>query len=209
MPQCLPRESGSAREVELVRAWIGAGAPWPDELSGVDKVKKTHWAFWPRCGPRCLPPKCGGGAEPDRPFHSARLEAEGLKLSPEADRVTLLRRLILDLIGLPPTIAEVDAFLADTSAGRLRASSSSGCWPRRITANAGAGTGSTRPATPTRDGYEKDKPRQRLVLSRLGHRRLQSRPALRPVHHRATGRRPAARRRRRTRSWPPASCAIR
>ncbi len=48
-------------------------------------------------------------------FILARLEKEGLKPSPEADKVTLLRRLSLDLIGLPPTIAEVDAFLADTS----------------------------------------------------------------------------------------------
>src|SRR6266513_1390636 len=41
------------------------------------------------------------------------LEKEGLQLSPEADRVTLIRRLSLDLIGLPPTPQEVDAFLAD------------------------------------------------------------------------------------------------
>jgi hypothetical protein len=48
-------------------------------------------------------------------FALAKLEKEGLHPSPEADRVTLLRRLSLDLIGLPPTIAEVDAFLADKS----------------------------------------------------------------------------------------------
>jgi len=48
-------------------------------------------------------------------FVLARLEKEGLKPSPEADKVTLLRRLSLDLIGLPPTIAEVDVFLADKS----------------------------------------------------------------------------------------------
>src|SRR6476660_8679890 len=48
-------------------------------------------------------------------FILARLDKEGLKPSPEADRVTLLRRLSLDLIGLPPTIAEVDAFLKDKS----------------------------------------------------------------------------------------------
>ncbi|MCI0534051.1 MAG: DUF1549 domain-containing protein, partial [Verrucomicrobiales bacterium] len=48
-------------------------------------------------------------------FVLARLEKEGLQPSPEADPVTLLRRLSLDLVGLPPTIADVDAFLADTS----------------------------------------------------------------------------------------------
>src|SRR5262249_49497307 len=47
-------------------------------------------------------------------FILAKLEREGLAPSPEADRVTLLRRHSLDLIGLPPTIAEVDGFLADT-----------------------------------------------------------------------------------------------
>src|SRR5439155_27203400 len=49
-------------------------------------------------------------------FIAARLEREGLKPAPEADKVTLIRRLTLDLTGLPPTPAEVDAFLADTSA---------------------------------------------------------------------------------------------
>src|SRR5438132_1089536 len=48
-------------------------------------------------------------------FVLPRLEREGLKPSPEADRTTILRRLSLDLIGLPPTIAEIDAFLADES----------------------------------------------------------------------------------------------
>jgi hypothetical protein len=53
-------------------------------------------------------------------FVLARLEREGLKPSPEADKVTLLRRLSLDLIGLPPTIDELDAFLADPSADAYR-----------------------------------------------------------------------------------------
>ena len=82
-------------------------------------------------------------------FVLARLEKEGLKPSPEADRVTLLRRLSLDLIGLPPTIDEVDAFLADTSPGRLR---EAGRAPARLAAlrrALGPASGSTRPATPT------------------------------------------------------------
>lgn len=50
-------------------------------------------------------------------FIVARLEKEGLNLSPEADRITLLRRLHLDLTGLPPTPSEVDRFLADKTSG--------------------------------------------------------------------------------------------
>ena len=54
-------------------------------------------------------------AKPDRRFILARLEKEGLKPSPEADRPTLIRRVTLDLTGLPPTPKEVDAFLKDDS----------------------------------------------------------------------------------------------
>src|SRR5207237_4459069 len=64
------------------------------------------------------PPVVKGASWPRNPidqFVLARLEKEGLAPSPEADRVTLIRRLSLDLIGLPPTPAEVDAFVADPS----------------------------------------------------------------------------------------------
>jgi hypothetical protein len=75
-----------------------------------------HWAFNPPARPKL--PKVKDESWPRNPvdrFILARLEAEGLKPSPEADRTTLIRRLSLDLIGLPPTPEEVDAFLADTS----------------------------------------------------------------------------------------------
>ena len=55
----------------------------------------------------------GGIRNPIDAFVLARLEAEGLRPAPEADRVTLIRRLTYDLTGLPPTPEEVDAFLAD------------------------------------------------------------------------------------------------
>jgi hypothetical protein len=99
----------SPRQIELIRRWIEEGAKWP-----------RHWAFTPPVRPP-LPPvrNTSWPRNSIDAFVLARLEKEGLKPSPEADRVTLLRRLSLDLIGLPPTIAEVDAFLADHSTKAL------------------------------------------------------------------------------------------
>ena len=100
------------------------------------------------------------GRNPIDRFVLARLEKEGLTPSPEADRVTLLRRLSLDLIGLPPTIEEVDAFLADQQPRTPTRSRSTGCSPRRTTASAGAAYWLDAARYADSDGYEKDKPRQ-------------------------------------------------
>ena len=109
------------QQVALIRAWIDQGANWPDEVdSEVGEIKK-HWAYVPPKRPPL--PKVSRrdwAANPIDFFVLARLEKEGLSPSPEADRVTLLRRLSLDLIGLPPTIQEVDAFLKDTSENAYR-----------------------------------------------------------------------------------------
>ena len=95
----------SAAEKELLKNWIAQGA----EI-------KPHWSL-----NRVQP------VEPPRPRHTAslknpidafvvaRLETEGLKPAPEASRETLIRRLALNLTGLPPTVAEIDSFLADPS----------------------------------------------------------------------------------------------
>jgi hypothetical protein len=106
----------SEAEVELLRRWIELGAPWDE-----------HWSLVPP-RPRPLPEtprRDDSGADwdsgsdwPRTPVDSfifARLEAEGLRPAPEADRITLLRRLSLDLTGLPPAADEVDRFLADGS----------------------------------------------------------------------------------------------
>ena len=100
-------------QIQLLRDWIDSGAAWPDELAG-DDAKLRHWAFKPPVRP-ALPAvaKEEWTRNPIDYFILARLEKEKLQPSPEANRTTLIRRLSLDLIGLPPTIAEVDAFLGD------------------------------------------------------------------------------------------------
>ena len=94
-------------QVDLIRRWISEGAEARD-----------HWAFVkPRQAPLPQVKRNSWVRNPIDRFILARLEREGLEPSPAADRVTLIRRLTLDLTGLPPTPAEVDAFLADRRPG--------------------------------------------------------------------------------------------
>jgi hypothetical protein len=95
-------------QIDLLKRWINEGAVWPDENP------KSHWSFIKPARP-ALPTvknKTFVRNEIDR-FILARLEKEKLSPSPEADPATLIRRVTLDLTGLPPTPAEVDAFLKD------------------------------------------------------------------------------------------------
>ncbi|MGD9723891.1 MAG: PSD1 and planctomycete cytochrome C domain-containing protein [Pirellulales bacterium] len=107
----------TADQIALVRRWIDAGAAWPENsTAGKNAGGADHWAFRAPVRPPLPAVKNSAWVQNDIDrFILARLEAEGLAPSPPADRVTLLRRLSLDLIGLPPTIEEVDSFLADTS----------------------------------------------------------------------------------------------
>jgi mono/diheme cytochrome c family protein len=103
-------------EIEIIRAWIQQGAAWPDDVGLQTAVVKKHWAFLPPVRPALPEVKnTAWVANPIDRFILVRLEKEGLTPSPEADRVTLLRRVSLDLTGLPPTPQEVDAFVADKS----------------------------------------------------------------------------------------------
>lgn len=104
----------SAESVSLLRAWIDQGCVWPDDDSPA-VAKKTHWAYQP-LNP-VAPPTVRNAdwiANPVDRFVLAELEKRALQPSPSADRYTLIRRLYLDLLGLLPTVAEVDAFVADT-----------------------------------------------------------------------------------------------
>ena len=102
-------------QIALVKAWIDSGALAPaDEKPDEGTDAGRHWAFLP---PRRSPPppvkNAQGVRNPIDQFIWARLDTEGVAPSAEADRVTLIRRLSLDLLGLPPTVEEVDAFVAD------------------------------------------------------------------------------------------------
>jgi hypothetical protein len=105
----------SSREVAAVRAWIDSGAGWPAELANIRSQLSTHWSFQPVW--RSVPPrvkKAEWVRNPIDHFILARLERERIKPSREADRTTLIRRLYFDLLGLPPTVERVDAFVSDT-----------------------------------------------------------------------------------------------
>ncbi len=105
MPPASSGRTLTPKEIELIRDWIDQGAKW-----------QSHWAFDPLKRPAT--PEVKDRNWPKNPidyFTLARLEAEGLKPSFEADKATLLRRVAFDLTGLPPTPAEVDSFMADHS----------------------------------------------------------------------------------------------
>ena len=105
-----------------------------------------------RRGPRCRGRRPARVRNPIDAFLLARLEAAGLTFSPEADRLTLLRRATFDLSGLAADAGGGRRLPRRHRAGRLRAADRPAAGVPRITASAGAGTGSTWPATPTREG---------------------------------------------------------
>ena len=109
------RDPLSAEQIAALRRWVEQGAEWPDTAPAED-ARLQHWAF--KAPIRPAVPAVQNRRWPANPidhFILAKLEAEKLAPAVEADRTTLLRRISLDLIGLPPTPQEVDAFLADKS----------------------------------------------------------------------------------------------
>lgn len=105
MPPQVANKVLSPEQIEILRAWISQGAEY-----------KPHWAFVAPQKP--VPPRVAASHrvvnDIDR-FIVSRLERDGLRQSPEADKETLVNRVTLTLTGLPPTISDVDAFLKDSS----------------------------------------------------------------------------------------------
>ncbi|MBI1178706.1 DUF1553 domain-containing protein [bacterium] len=109
-----PAKSGkklSADQITTLQQWIAEGAPY-----------EAHWSFVAPQRPSLPPVKNTKWPRDEIDyFVAARLDREGLSPAPEANRETLIRRLYLDLIGLPPSLDEIDAFLADDSPGAYEA----------------------------------------------------------------------------------------
>jgi hypothetical protein len=104
-------------QIGLLRAWIDQGANWPDAASVKTEDPRNHWGFRAPVRPPVPEVKYKQWVRnPIDNFILARLEKEKLKPSAATDRRTLIRRLNLDLVGLPPTIKEVEAFAADRDA---------------------------------------------------------------------------------------------
>ena len=109
--EVMPPKGGSltSAQTELLTRWIAEGASWPADAG-------KHWAFVPPVRPAV--PAVKHKAWPRNPidhFILAKLEERGWQPSPAAEKRVLLRRVFLDLTGLPPTLAEQDRFLADNS----------------------------------------------------------------------------------------------
>ncbi|HJZ55104.1 MAG TPA: PSD1 and planctomycete cytochrome C domain-containing protein [Gemmataceae bacterium] len=93
----------SAREIEILRQWVKGGAPY-----------SAHWSYVKPLPPS-VPKASPWVRNPVDAYILDRLQQEGLSPSPEADRYALIRRVSLDLTGLPPTVEEVDAFVKDAA----------------------------------------------------------------------------------------------
>ena len=183
-PRCRPKKSGkqlTAQQIETLRQWVEQGANWT-----------THWAFEPPRKANLPAVKdAGWPRNPIDRFILARLEAEGLHPAPEADPTTLIRRVYLDLTGLPPTPKDVDAFLADGSdksyeklVDRLLDSPRYGEHMARFWLDA-ARYGDTHGLH--LDNYREIWPYRDWVIKAFN-----AEQALRPVHRRAACRRPSA-----------------
>ncbi|MBI1314677.1 DUF1553 domain-containing protein [bacterium] len=110
-----PPNSGkklTAEQIQTLKQWVAQGAEWAG-----------HWAFEAPRRPELPPLKALSNwvRNPIDAFVAARLEREGLRPSPQADPATLVRRLYLDLTGLPPTIEQADEYLNNSTDKQFRA----------------------------------------------------------------------------------------
>lgn len=112
----------SEQQIALVARWIDQGAKWPEGVGADVAASSDHWAYVKPVRPEVPATNNREWAQNEiDQFVLARLEREGLSPSEVAEPATLIRRVYLDLIGLPPSVEEVDAFVADPSSDALEA----------------------------------------------------------------------------------------
>ena len=126
-----PKKKLGKQAVADLEQWIRLGAPWPSETAQVTAKRehgfsitdedRDYWAFRPVKHPRLA--KRNGNQAPIDQLIQAQLDARGIAANPIADKATLIRRAYFDLIGLPPTYGEMQAFVNDASPD---------AWPRLI-----------------------------------------------------------------------------
>jgi len=120
-----PKGKMPAAEIEVLEQWVKMGAPDPrgggavksTASKGIDlEAGRKHWAYLPLTKPAVPAVKDAGWPRGDIDrFILAKLEANRLTPAKDADKIALVRRIYFDLIGLPPTPAQIDAFVADKS----------------------------------------------------------------------------------------------
>ncbi|MDP1661754.1 MAG: PSD1 and planctomycete cytochrome C domain-containing protein [Phycisphaerales bacterium] len=116
----MPPEGGPLTDEQMraLEAWINAGAEWPQDQTSAEPLdgapEQKHWAYVPP-SKAAVPPTEGWGRNEIDGFVHAKMFEHGLEPAPEAAKAALLRRVTLDLTGLPPTLEELDSFEADGS----------------------------------------------------------------------------------------------
>lgn len=143
----------SSAEIAVIRRWIEQGAAWPEGVGAETREESRHWAF---VAPVRATPPPGESAHPIDAFVRQRLARAGLDPAPRAETAALARRLSLDLVGLPPSLRDLETVADDRDLDRLverlLASPHYGERWGRLWLDAARYADS--------DGYEKDMPRQ-------------------------------------------------
>ena len=146
----------SADQIATLKSWIDSGAKWPVTAKKQASPKSTHWSYQPILRPTLPEVKQSSWVRnPIDAFVLARLEKENIQPSPEASKTVLLRRLKLDLLGLPPTPEEVVEWQSDKRANAYE------LWVDRFLQSPHYGERWARPWLDLAhyadsDGYEKD-----------------------------------------------------